>query len=494
MAAPSHRRSFRAAAARAAAVPVAACLWCVPGSGFSAAAGPAAGQPPEERLPPEDQPPEGLPPEGEPEPESPAGAPSSEGSGALPESDGEDDEGESGDEESGDPDAPESGAPADLAAPPIGILPGRLLASPTPVPGSPVLEIVFGEEGFVVRAAGGQVIAYETDGRGSRWGLPEARAVFIGEYADRVLILDAAGEVTLRRMSDGKWEWGFSTGVPPGDAGSGELGRPPPAVLAAGALYWVSGGALHGFEVHSGVRLLETPLPAGEAAALVSFPPPLASVRLEGVETRLPYRLLVSLGAGGVEMIAPLPQGGGNPRRWRSEAVGPVEGPGLVLWTERLAVFGNAGGVLHALDLETGRPRWRWRLGEGFHHPPLWNRGRLYAATNANSLYCYDASGGGERWRAALPGRPAAPPLRVAGALLVVTRDGALVEFNAETGAQLGGPYDLDTEVVGVVRRRGDGAREDGWRDRRLFLGLRDGRLAIVGPRTGAPGSGRLAR
>ena len=75
--------------------------------------------------------------------------------------------------------------------------------------------------------------------------------------------------------------------------------------------------------------------------------------------------------------------------------------------------------------------------------------------------------------------------MRIAGAILVVTRDGLLVEVNAETGARIGRARDLDAEVLGVVRRSGDGAREDGWRDRRLFLGLRDGRLAVLGPRIG---------
>ena len=246
-------------------------------------------------------------------------------------------------------------------------------------------------------------------------------------------------------------------------------------------LYWFSGGKLHGVELSSGNRQFETPFPHGEAEALVSASMPRRSA---GSGTPAATRLLVSLGPEGVAMVAPLPGRTGTAVRWRSGDAGSVTGPVLALPDERLAVFGDLDGDLRAVDIETGRRRWRWRLSEGMHHPPLAHGGKLFTATRANSLYCYDAGGGGERWRAALPGRPAAPPLRIAGTLMVVTRDGKLVEFHPETGAQIGRMRDLGAEVVGVVRRTGDGAREEGWRDRRLFLGLRDGRLAVLGPRS----------
>ena len=225
--------------------------------------------------------------------------------------------------------------------------------------------------------------------------------------------------------------------------------------------------------------MLETALPKGEATHVVVVAPPIDSA------ADAPPLLLVSLGSGGVAAVASAPGTTSGTVRWQAAGAGPVTGPALAFPAERLAFFGDESGDLAAVDLESGRERWRWTLAEGFHHPPLLSRGRLYAATKANSLYCFDAKRGGERWRAALPGRPAAAPLRIAGAILVVTRDGLLVEVNAETGARIGRARDLGAEVLGVVRRLGDGASEDGWRDRRLFLGLRDGRLAVFAPRIG---------
>ncbi len=440
------------------------------------------GQPPEQ--PPE---PPAQPPEGEEDVEEapaadeeasatgeevPAEASDEEGAGET-EAGGEGAEGEDAEDEA---EAPARRAPG-IAAAPAGILPGRMLSAPAPVPGSVISAMVFGDDGFLVQTAGGAVIAYEPDAEKTRWGLPGAGAAFVGiaEDAETVALLDRHGEVTLRRVLDGVRVGGFATGLPPdGDLG-GAGGGPVPAALAGTTLYWVSGGTLRGYRIPAGDPVLEVPLPAGEPSRVV-----VAAGAAESAADASSV-LLVSLGSGGAVAVSP-----SGAIRWQVEGAGPVTGPGLVSADDRLAIVGDEGGDLTAVDLETGRQRWRWRLAEGFHHPPLLSRGRLYAATKANSLYCFDARRGGERWRAALPGRPAASPLRMAGAILVVTQDGLLVEVNGETGQRIGRPRDLESEVLGVVRRLGDGAREDGWRDRRLFLGLRDGRLAVFGPRTGA--------
>ena len=438
------------------------------------------GQPPEERPPP------GQPPSEDPLPGEdtlPPGEAAAPGEGPGDEVSGEDDQG-SKDEEA-DPEGSGSRRAPDVAAAPVGILPGRLLAAPAPDPGAPVVGMVLDADGFFLHTAGGAVIAYYPDGEVTRWGLPGARAVFLATNAGKLVVLDDRGDVALRDPVDGKRAGGFSTGRPP-DRGAGAETDPllAPATLAAGVLYWVSGGTLHGYEAATGNAVLEAALPEGEAVSVVAVSRPAdGSLPAAG---NAPPLLLVSLGSGGVAAVSGPAGTIQGAVRWHVGDTGRVTGAVLALADEGLAVFGDARGDLHAVDLETGRRRWRWRLAEGFHHPPLASRGRLYAATKANSLYCFDAKRGGERWRAALPGRPAASPIRMAGVILVVTQDGLLVEVNAETGARIGRPRDLEAEVLGVVRRQADGAREDGWRDRRLFLGLRDGRLAVFGPRTGS--------
>ncbi len=419
---------------------------------------------------------EPLPPEGEEQPPTESGEPpATEGGGE-------------GEEDSGDPGEAERGSTPDLTSAPRGILPGRWVASPAPSPGSPVVGLVFGAAGFAAHTGDGTLVAYTADAERARWGLSRGSAAFLGEHGGHLVILDPRGEVTLRGLTDGMPKGRFPARPAAGSAGKAgpALPIPVPAAVSGGALYWVAGGSFQGIDLASGARIPEYALPGGESAAMVPVPLPL-SVGAGGGGRGVP-RLLVSLGDAGVASIVPLPGKAANPLRWHFSDTGRVSGPILALPKTRLAIFGDAGGDLHALDLETGRRRWRWRLAEGFHHPPLASRSRLYAATEANTLYCHDEKGGGERWRAALPGRPAAPPIRVAGALLVVTRDGILVEIDANTGARIGLPHELEAEVTGVVRRRADEPGEAGWMARRLYLGLRDGRLAILGPRIGGGG------
>jgi hypothetical protein len=454
-------------------------------------------QPPEQPpAPPPEQPPAPPPEEGEGEdlqpPVDEAAGPEKEGAGATPsaedavsgatEGEGEvPGEGEPAEEEEDEEtDELVRRAPAVVTAP-AGILPGRMVATPAPVPGTPVMGMVLLDDGFLLHTVGGAVIAYDADGAFTRWGLPGAGATFVAEDAGTVVLLDDVGEVSLRRSADGVRIGGFATGFPPDQGNAGRMaGSPAPVALAGGVLYWVSARTLRGYGVPAGNLVLEVPLPDGDPMSLVVATPTAGEPG-----SNAPPLVLVSLGSGGVVAAGATGGASAGSVRWQVEGAGPVTGPVLAFPAERLVFIGDEGGELAAADLETGRERWRWTLAEGFHHPPLLSRGRLYAATKANSLYCFDAKRGGERWRAALPGRPAAPPLRVAGVILVVTRDGLLVELNAETGERVGSPRDLEAEVHGVVRRRDDGAREDGWRDRRLFLGLRDGRLAIFGPRVG---------
>ena len=460
----------------------------IPPGGRSAAA--QSRQPPEQppERPPEEPPGEVEEPPGEvEEPEAPVeevpppGEASAEDAPAGDAADAAG-EGEPGETEGGEPEdgeeEPARRAPEVVTAP-VGILPGRLVAAPAPVPGGSIAGMVLGADGFLLHTAGGDVVAYEPDGERTRWGVPGADAAFVAEQSGTVILLGESGDVVLRQLADGVRTGGFSTGFAPDRGLAGPVAGPAPAALAAGVLYWVSSGTLRGYRIPEGNLVLDTTLPEGETASLVAAPPPAGSAE------EAPPLLLVSLGSGGVAAVAASPGTTSGTVRWQAAGAGPVTGPILPFPAERLAFFGDEGGDLTAVDLESGRERWRWELAEGFHHPPLLSRGRLFAATKANSLYCFDAKRGGQRWRAALPGRPAAAPLRIAGAIVVVTRDGLLVEVNAETGARIGRARDLDAEVLGVVRRSGDGAREDGWRDRRLFLGLRDGRLAVLGPRIG---------
>ena len=437
--------------------------------------------------------------EGEPEGEAAAGE---EGESAEGEGD-EAPEGGDPEEGAGEGDEEEDSGPrlAGLATAPTGILPGVRQAAPNPDPGNPVVDLLLVEDGFVALTAGGRVVAYGPEGGRPLWGLMEGGAAAIGRIEGTVAVLDRDGGITMRRLADGR---PLSTPEGP-EAGAGQNDTHPPSVLDRPTGWFGGGRVLHAVEG----RLFGRDLPGGAPAFEVLFedagdrsregagderpPARILAVSFEETAAARPRgasggrfgRVAVSLGDGGVALLDAV----SGRIRWRREEVGRITHPALLVPERDLVVAGSAEGELHAFRLSDGRTRWRRRLYEGFRHPPLASRGRLYAVSEANSVYCFDLGRGGERWRAALPGRPAGAPLRLAGALVVAVRDGLIVELQPEVGSRIGRERRLEAEIAGVVRARGDGAGEDGWRRRRLYLGLRDGRLAVLGPRTSLPTS-----
>ena len=385
---------------------------------------------------------------------------------------------------------------AGLAGAPAGILPGEEMASPIPEPGSPVVGLVLEEEGFITLTAGGRVVAYGPDGGRPRWGVMEGQTAALGRWPEGIALLDRSGGVEIRAPGDGAPGARFVTDTVPDplrppipeagpDPGRTAGGGPVRAAAAVGGfgpqgVFFAAGGRVHGFSGPLGERLFETDpaaLPNGTDTGAAAGS--VRAIALAGDPGEPRRFAAVSLGPGGLALL----DAASGAVRWRRDDLGDIAAAALVLEEESLVIAGSTEGDLSVLRLEDGSTRWRRRLFEGFLHPPLASRGRLYAATDANSLYGYDLARGGERWRAALPGRPAASPLRVAGALFVAIRDGLLVEVTPATGLLLGRARDLGAEIFGVVRQRPDGPGETGWRQRRVYLGLRDGRLLVLRPR-----------
>lgn len=386
-------------------------------------------------------------------------------------------EGEPGeDEAAGEEGDPRPGSRPDTAVAPAGILPGDLILVPAPDPGSPVAQAIPLDYGVAIRTASGFVAVIPDDSAEPRW-TSAADAVLLGVADGDLVVLDRAGAISVTRIGDGA----LLSSVPTGRSPTSGTGPAVAAMLPSGTLAWVSGSEVIGFTPRAAEPAFELALPQGmEPLAAVSLP------RSEpaGSESRRDL-VLFSLGDSGVAALA-TDAGGETSLAWTTGEPGTVLAPALGDPGRDRVLAAGHDGTLWALEMDDGRRRWRWRLGEGFDHPPLLSGERLYAATRANTLYAFDRGGGTERWRTALPGRAAGSPLRVAGAIVIATRDGLLLEVNPVTGLFIGRYRALDAEITGVVASRPDEPSERGWRARRLYLGLRDGRLAILAPRTGA--------
>lgn len=97
----------------------------------------------------------------------------------------------------------------------------------------------------------------------------------------------------------------------------------------------------------------------------------------------------------------------------------------------------NVDGVVHALDAETGRQRWRrdtkLRLSAG----PVVGGNVVAVASSGGWVALLDAASGAEQWRAYVSGEVLAAPAIGGGRLFVRTVHGYLYAFSLATGQEL---------------------------------------------------------
>ncbi len=380
---------------------------------------------------------------------------------------------------------PEDGETEDgearIAAPlpaPIGILPVSEFAEPTVAFRDPVVQALVNTDGLVLRTRSGRVSAYADQGATSLWGIGnEVATRFLGwegEDRTRLFLLDETGRLSSRSFLDG-----VETGERHLASASSfhAVGRTPELLLTAGP------GTLAGYRITTGEPVFQVSLPGERIGTLVVAP------REEEAEGSL---VAVTMGQEGI--LLGVAGSAGFREIWRESGVGEI-GASVLFVPEREVLFvGSLEGRLSALHLSDGKIAWSWLLSEAFRHPPHAGERFLFAATEANTLYAFELRGGSERWRAALPGRPAGPPLGIGDRVLVTTRDGLVLEFDPRTGLAGGGGQDMEAEIVGIARGAGEESGEESgeapgmgdWKRRRLYLGLRDGRLAVLGPSAAA--------
>lgn len=104
---------------------------------------------------------------------------------------------------------------------------------------------------------------------------------------------------------------------------------------------------------------------------------------------------------------------------------------------EKLYV-GDDGGDFYCLRADDGKIEFRWATGGAIRDRALVEGDRVYIATYGNTLYAYRSGNGHEQWRLNLPGRPRGAVRRVHQRLLVTMLDGALVEVQPDRGRRTG--------------------------------------------------------
>jgi eukaryotic-like serine/threonine-protein kinase len=117
-------------------------------------------------------------------------------------------------------------------------------------------------------------------------------------------------------------------------------------------------------------------------------------------------------------------------------AVGGTPGPPLAL-DDRVFV-GSADKFFYCLDAESGKQKWRWRMGGGIVGEPVLDDRHVYFVALDNVLRALDRWNGSQRWKQGLFLRPSGPPLLAASILYVAGVAAELQAFRADTGAPAG--------------------------------------------------------
>jgi outer membrane protein assembly factor BamB len=83
---------------------------------------------------------------------------------------------------------------------------------------------------------------------------------------------------------------------------------------------------------------------------------------------------------------------------WKTKLNGPVKSTPLIILSKKILIVGTIGGGLVALDIKTGKKKWRFQGFGSFLGEPVYSNGVIYATTSKNMLYAVDSDDGSLHW------------------------------------------------------------------------------------------------
>jgi outer membrane protein assembly factor BamB len=116
----------------------------------------------------------------------------------------------------------------------------------------------------------------------------------------------------------------------------------------------------------------------------------------------------------------------------RREDMRPQEFAGALVWRDTVYVAGQ-GGLLWALSVQNGTPRWKTKVGSVSTAPTV-DRGWLYVGTDDGELVSVDAQTGAIKWRYASRGPISEPPVVVGDMVLFANEADQVSAVDALTG------------------------------------------------------------
>jgi outer membrane protein assembly factor BamB len=119
---------------------------------------------------------------------------------------------------------------------------------------------------------------------------------------------------------------------------------------------------------------------------------------------------------------------------WTYDAGDSIESSAAIL--DGAVYVGSESADLAALDLDTGKLRWKYRVNEGIgESSPAVHDGVVYVGDLSGTLHAVNASDGKSVWELQTDAEIKSSPVIVGDRLLVGSYDGSLYCVNARTGA-----------------------------------------------------------
>jgi outer membrane protein assembly factor BamB len=103
---------------------------------------------------------------------------------------------------------------------------------------------------------------------------------------------------------------------------------------------------------------------------------------------------------------------------------------------DRVAYVGDLDGGFHAIDLVTGKEKWKIKQEAGYNAGAAFLDGRLYVGDIDGVFHCLDAANGDEKWRFETQAQIDSAPNFFKDNVLVGSQDGTLYAINAQSGKE----------------------------------------------------------
>jgi outer membrane protein assembly factor BamB len=107
------------------------------------------------------------------------------------------------------------------------------------------------------------------------------------------------------------------------------------------------------------------------------------------------------------------------------------------LVADGVVYVGTGDGVFHAVDAETGKPRWHFATSGRIRNGAALSADRVLVGSADHFVYALDAANGSELWCADTRAEVDTTPVVHEGKVLVGNRGAGLSAFDAETGKEL---------------------------------------------------------